>query len=152
SLEIINRATKLPIMKDLRSFPDDQEGEMINSIREALNVARDTKDSTNGMPNNVLTLTFRGPVSDECPRILHAIIDSYTGFLNETYRNVSEKTVELIMKARDTLNGELNDKRLEYENFRKQTPVLLLRGPNGSNMYVDRLAKTENRRQELRIR
>jgi len=151
---VIGRAAQLPDMKELRSFPNvtDQDGELTNVLREALTVTRDSRETAGGVPNSVLTLGFRGPIADECPKVLRNVVSSYQDFLNEAYRNVSDKTVDLIMKAHDTLENSLAKKRADYELFRQKTPILLYKGASGANIYTERLGKIEARRAELRIK
>ena len=56
------------------------------------------------VPTNVLTASLRGPIADECPKVLDALVRSYQNFLNDTYQNVSEKAAQFIMNAQATLN------------------------------------------------
>jgi len=92
SPEIINRAVKLPQMQDLKTFPTETGYELVYAIREGMIVDRNVKDGATGAPTNILSVGFKGGVADECPRIVEGVIFSYQNFLNETYKNVSEKT------------------------------------------------------------
>src|SRR5262249_45732969 len=128
----------------------DSDGEVVNAIRDALTIARDSRETAGGVPTNVLTASLRGTVADECPKVLEALVISYQNFLNETYQNVSEKAAQFIMKAQETLENKLEKAQDEYYTLCKQQPTLLLWHNNGtSNMFSDRLAKIEKRRSEL---
>lgn len=151
SPEILMRALKLPILQDMKSFTDEHPDDRAFAIRENLAILRDNKDSLVGASSNVLQLTFKGPNSDDCRKVLQAIIDSYQNFLNETYRNVSEKTLELITQAREILRGQLEQDEQKFAEFRKANPILLFKTPAGGNMYSERLSKVETKRAEYRL-
>jgi capsular exopolysaccharide synthesis family protein len=151
SPEIVMRAVKMPVLQDLRSFPEKNE-ELAYVIRDSLTVHRDSKEGS-GTQNNILTLSFRGPEADECPKIVNAVTLSYQNFLNETYQNVSNKTLELINLARDALDNSLLRKQQEYHDFRLKNPYVLIRGAQGTtNIYAERLAKIEQRRADLKVK
>jgi len=145
---IIGRAVKKRDLQALRSFAD--QGDPTGAIIGALSVSRDAKDS-GGNFNNILNLSFRGPVAEECATVLNAVIDSYKEFLDETYRNVSDDTLELITHAKDVLQKDLAEKDRIYTDFRKKSP-LLWKGKDGTNLYQDRLASIESKRSALLVR
>jgi capsular exopolysaccharide synthesis family protein len=148
---IVSRAVRMPALQDLQSFPEKGD-ELAYTIREALSITRDSKDTT-GASNNILTLSFRGPVADECPKIVSSVVGSYQDFLNDTYQSVSGKTLDLIMQARQALNDQLLANQQKYQEFRQKTPYLLFKGPQGSsNFYAERLAAIEKRRSELELK
>jgi capsular exopolysaccharide synthesis family protein len=154
SPEIINRAIKLPQMQELKTFPTETGLELVYGIREQMMVARDTKEGVGGAPTNILTVSFKGGVSEECPKIVECVISSYQGFLNETYKNVSEKTLELINQARDTLMTRVETQQQAYQEFRTKNPFLHWRGQNGTtggNIHSERLTAIERRRALLKI-
>jgi succinoglycan biosynthesis transport protein ExoP len=145
---IIGRAVKKRDLQSLRSFAE--QGDPTGAIIGALSVSRDAKDS-GGNFNNILNLSFRGPVAEECATVLNAVIDSYKEFLDETYRNVSDDTLELITRAKDVLQKDLAEKERIYLEFRKKSP-LLWKGKDGTNLYQDRLASIELKRSGLLVR
>jgi len=151
SPEILMRALKKPMLQDMNSYKEDQIEDRIFAIREQLAIVRDNKDTVAGASSNVLTLSFKGPNSDDCKKVLEAIIISYSEFLNETYRNVSEKTLDLINSARTTLQVNLEQDEQKFADFRKANPILLFKTPTGSNMYSERLSRIEARRAEFRL-
>jgi capsular exopolysaccharide synthesis family protein len=151
SPEIVTRAVKQPSLQDLQSYPEKGD-ELAYIIRDSLTVVRDSKEGA-GTQNNILTLSFRGPVADECPKIVRAVTESYQNFLNETYQNVSNKTLELINQARDALDGSLARKQQEYHDFKLRNPHVLIRGAQGTtNIYAERLAKVEQRRADIKLK
>src|SRR5262245_10669083 len=148
---VIGKAVATPKMKDLVSFRGENDGESVNAVRDALTVARDSRETSSGALTNVLTATIRGPIADECPVVLQALVDSYTAFLNDTYQNVSEKAAQFILNAREMLNNDLERDKKEYYDFCMKQPTSLLIGSGVSNMYTDRLARIETRRSALSV-
>jgi len=138
-------------MKTLVSFRSENDGETINAVREALTVARDSRETASGVPTNVLTATIRGPIADECPSVLNALVESYTNFLNDTYQNVSEKAAQFILNAHDMLRNDLEKHQQEYYDFCLKKPLLILKREGGSNLYTERLARIERRRSDLNV-
>src|SRR5207253_3647907 len=57
-------------------------------------------------------------------KIVEVVIQGYKQFLDETFRTVSDQTLELITQARDTLDRVLARKEKEYHDFRLNTPLL----------------------------
>ncbi len=150
SPEIIRQAVET--LNELKSFPNEGKDELIYSIIQSLTVARDLKEQ--GMaPTNILMLTFRGTVADECPKVLNAVITSYQNFLNNTYNEVGTTTVNLIGQARDQLSVLIDQKQKEYEKFLRELPQLLIRTQNGSaNFYADAIAKIRGRQTDLKVK
>ncbi len=145
---IIGRAVKKHDLASLRSFAG--QGDPSGAIIGALSVARDGKEWST---TNIVNLSYRGPVADDCPVVLGAVIDSYKDFLDETYRNVSDNTLELITKARDLLDKDLKDKRKKYREFREESP-LVAEGvsKDGGSPAQARLSELETKRMALLFR
>jgi uncharacterized protein involved in exopolysaccharide biosynthesis len=144
---IVGRAAKKRELQTLKMF--ENGADPASTIMESLAVARDSKEA--GAPSSVLNLTFKGRVQDECGVVLGAVIDSYREFLDETYKNVSEDTLELIRKARDYLQKELSQKEAEYREFRQKAPAYWI-GKEGINIHRERLHNIESRRAALALR
>jgi capsular exopolysaccharide synthesis family protein len=141
---VVGRAVQKANLRDLKSLAGlagDPTGAVIGSLR----VSREKEVS------NVLNLTYRGPVADDCPVVLDALIASYQEFLETKYRNVSEETVKLISEARDVLEKKLEAKEQEYRKFRLDHPGLM-RGKEGTNVLQERVINLESKKAALRIR
>ncbi len=128
---IVERAIKKRNLQNLRSFAG--QGDPTGAILASLVAARDGKDSTSG-PNNIINLSYRGPVADECPMVLNAVIESYQNFLNEAYHNVSDETLNTIRAERDRLKREYEEAKKDYKTFRDQVPSLVFKGSDGINV------------------
>jgi capsular exopolysaccharide synthesis family protein len=154
SPEIIGRAAKKPNLQDLKSYPNERLDNVIYLIRENLAVLRDTRDSQTGQSNNILTLQFRGPEAEECREILVAIMQSYQEFLDETYKTVSDRTLELILDAKKTLTEQLETAEQMHQDFRQKNPFVFFQTSDGgarSNIYVQRLINIEKKRGEVQV-
>ena len=99
---------------------------------------------------NILTLTFRGSVSEDCPKILEAIVKTYQSFLGDTYQDFSDETAHLISQAKDELLKQLNEQEAAYEEFRQKAP-LLWKGDAGGNLHETRMAEIETNRSRLMV-
>jgi polysaccharide biosynthesis transport protein len=143
---VVSKATQKPELRGLSSLAG---AEPTAAIQSALTVSRDTKDT--GGSNNILNLSYRGKVAAECGTILNAVIESYRDFLDDTYKRVNENSYELITKARDILQNDLDQKVKEYNAFREKTP-LLLKGKDGANLHQERLVGIEAKRAAIVVR
>jgi capsular exopolysaccharide synthesis family protein len=146
---VVGRAVKKRELRKLRSFAG--QGDPTGIIIGSLTAGRDSKKDSSAMPNNIINLSYQGPIAGECKVILNAVIDSYKDFLDETYRNVSDNTLELITKARDLLQKDLLEKERKYRAFRHSSPPLW-KGKDGANIHQTRIAEFEGKRSALLIR
>ena len=141
-----NALVKKRDLQSLKSF--ESMGDPTGAIIGSLVVSRD-KESGGG-PSNILNLSFRGPGAEDCAKVVSAVIESYQEFLDVTYRNVSDQTLDLITKARDLLNKDLADCQKRYEEFRRNSPMLW-KAKDGTNIYLERVTAIEGQRSKLLI-
>lgn len=146
---IIQQAIRKRDLGSLKSF--DNVGDPVTTVQQSLSVARDSGKDTTSMPNNVLLLSYRGPVSEDCGKILTAIVESYQDFLDITYKNVSDQTLNLIIQARETLKTDLAQAEEKYQKFRQESP-LFWRNHNGLNVEQERVAAVEAKRSQMLLR
>lgn len=148
SPKVVGEAVRNGNLAHLPSFVgrDDPIDQIINS----LTVSRGSK-RYGGNQTNILSLALRGGNPHDCRAVLNAIITSYQDFLKATYRNVNSETLELISRARDVLQKDLDTKEAAYREFRKTAP-LLWRGKDGTTVHQDRLFALDGKRSLLRIR
>jgi capsular exopolysaccharide synthesis family protein len=122
--------------------------DLLREVVDAIVVRRDTKD----VHNNTLELSFRTTQRDECTLVLEEVLKSYQQFLHDNYQNVSEKTVELIVRATDLLHKELKDKEAAYQEFRRQTPVALYKGKEGTTFSHEHLLNLTGKKLDYQVR
>jgi polysaccharide biosynthesis transport protein len=144
---IIERAVKKRDLQNLRSFQGG--GDPVEIIRSGLGAERE-KDGS-GSQNNIINLSYKGTVAEDCPAVLKAIIGSYQDFLDEKYKSTSNDTVDLISSGRDTLMKDLAAKEKAYREFRQKSP-LIWKGKDGVNVQQERVAEIEAKRSGLMIR
>lgn len=147
---IIKRAIEVHDLASLKTF--EGVDDPVEAFIKGLNVSRKTTGSASRSAENILRLSFRTTEKDECCSVLDAVIRSYRTFLDETYQNISDDTEKLIKQARNELLRDLEKKDSDYAEFRRQMPVLLAKGKEGSNLRQERLTSIEVRRSALLVR
>jgi capsular exopolysaccharide synthesis family protein len=144
---VVEQAVRKRNLQALPSFAG--VGDPTGVIIASLSATRDTKDSS-GAPNNVINLTYRGPVAEDCRVVLNAVIDSYQEFLDQTYEHVSKETLEKISDVHARLKGDLAKSQKDYDDFRKKSP-LVFKGKDGMNVYQERVASLEAKKSALML-
>lgn len=122
----------------------------VGVITGSLGVNRE-KDVSSGGPNNIINMSYRCTVPEDCGKILEAIIESYKDFLDEKYRGFSEETLNLITRGRDALQTDLREKNKSYKEFRENSP-LIWKGKEGLTVQQARVSEIEARRSILLIK
>ena len=145
---IVERAAQKPSLAAVESLRGKEE--LAEEILNSLMVTRNRAAGLNS--TNILELSFRGPMASECPVILNAVIESYKDFLEETYRNTSDDTLKLIVKAREILQQDLVKQETAYSAFRRDAPVLLVRNKDGASLTQERLSNIESKRSAVLVR
>jgi capsular exopolysaccharide synthesis family protein len=144
---IVERAVDKGRLRDLPSMAG--VGDPVPVIVASLTALRDPKENS----SNIINLTYKGPVAEDCGKILQAIIDAYQGFLTDTTRLVGQDTLNLISEARKQLEKDFKEKSKEYMAFREKVPVLAAPvAKDGTPVSQARLADLEARRLALLIR
>jgi capsular exopolysaccharide synthesis family protein len=123
----------------------------LKDIIRSLSVSRDPPKPGLNPSNEILNLSFRGRVPDDCPTILNAVIGSYQDCLKETYRNTNSETLDLIAQARDVVQKDLEAREVAYQKFLQSTPPVW-RGKDGGTVHQDRLFTIDARRAALQVR
>jgi capsular exopolysaccharide synthesis family protein len=146
---LIDRAVKKRDLGKLKSF--EERGDPVALIAAGLVVSRDNSKDTSSGPSNIVNMSFRGPVSEDCPRVLQALIETYQELLDYYYVNTTELTLNLISQAREALRKDKVEAEAKHKAFLKDSP-LLWRTKDGSNIFQDRIARVEEKRSELMVR
>lgn len=141
SHEIVGRAANDPLhnLAQLASISDSNpEGSVMGGLN-----ARQWEDGS-----EILQLSFKGPVAEDCPKVLAAVVDAYKAYLLDSQKSSSSETLNLITQAKDDLLKRLNQADLEYSAFKQQTQLVMQNGES-LNIHAARLAKTEDERADL---
>lgn len=149
---IVEKAVKKNHLETLRTF--EGTGDPVGTILSSLTVSRDIKElaGTGSNASNIVYLGYRGPVSDETGKILLAIIDSYQEFLDVKYKNTSDQTLDLIMKARDQLKKELAQAEADHRTFLLNAKIPLFNREKGGNPTLDQMGELVKKRSFAQIR
>jgi polysaccharide biosynthesis transport protein len=153
---VIERAIEKRSLGSLITFTDwekvqaDGGDTLPEAIRKRINVTRN-RGGVSGYNNAVLDLTFRGKTPEDCQTVMEAVLSSYREFLDETYRVMSDDTLDLIVKARDDLAKELQRKEGTYQEFRASSPVLPAKGGEGRDVRHEALGSIQMRRASLAL-
>jgi capsular exopolysaccharide synthesis family protein len=131
---------------NLQSLPAFAGGSAVKSIVRELEVTKGGEGKAKDA--KVLCASFQSPYPEDCPIVLNAVVESYQDFLGETFRNTSSEAVELITKAKSEVGEELREREAEYQEFRKNAP-LIWKGEESLNVHQDRLAKIEESLSEI---
>src|SRR5262249_22271972 len=116
SAVILNDAMSGGHLSELPTFHASKQP--TRSLARALTVGRDRDKSLVGGPTSqVLNVSFRCGQADDCVPVLSAVLDSYRDYLDGRSQNTAQKTLDLIVKARDLLQNELEAKDEARDEF-----------------------------------
>ncbi len=142
---VVSTAVEKKELKKLKSFANvsDPTGVIIGGLSASRSGGKD--DSA---PKNIIELSYRGIEPGDTKLVISAVIASYREFLDATYQNVSNNTVQLITNARDILTKDLKQKEDAYRTFRANNP-LMWRGPDGTNIHLMRIKELQQKQTGL---
>jgi capsular exopolysaccharide synthesis family protein len=126
------------------------EKDATEAVVQGLAVVRNK--APGGNTDNVLNLYFYGPNAKECPLVLDALIDSYKDHLEQTHRGIADESLRLIDRARSELHRELLGQEEAYRKFRREAPLLSLKGKDDGQLRQERLGAIETKRSALLLR
>ncbi|MFL5338838.1 MAG: polysaccharide biosynthesis tyrosine autokinase [Gemmataceae bacterium] len=149
SQELLRRAAKLLEATAPEAIPAGADPVAV--LTAGLTVARETRDGSTG-PSNVLNLSFRGGRSQDCPKILGAIIDAYQEFLNETYVDLNKQFIAKMTHAQQLLERDIARKNQAYEQIAKADLVALQDNKNKLRSVQERVNRLDSKRADLVLR
>lgn len=108
---------------------------------------------------NILNLTYENPNSHDAKVIMQAIVDAYQHYLDEVRDQNTGEIIEQLDQANQSLMTELNQKRKEYKEFRKDAPLYWESTPGSeaavagsTNMHQERVKAIDNERRQNLLR
>lgn len=145
-----NIATQVELIKSPVVINASIESDQLEKIgaarlRRNLVVAPSTKSG------EILELSYIGSTPEECQMALFAVMESYQKFLRDTHTNVGKEALQLINNAQKDLWQALQDKRAEYDEFRRDSQLIWTEA-EGRNPHRDRLRAIEETRSEIQLR
>ncbi|HVJ81364.1 MAG TPA: polysaccharide biosynthesis tyrosine autokinase [Planctomycetia bacterium] len=135
SQKILSEATKDPRLPKLGIFAGEQQG-LAHAIFRGLGVAR-PKNKDNTYSPNILEITFRSTSAAESVIVLDAVVNQYVNFVRQSQESSGERTLDLIAKARNDLQKELDAEEKAYEEFRKGKDVIFRSSSRGDLVSVE---------------
>ncbi len=146
---IIEQAIREHRLHDLASLQHSGASN-VETIIEGLTIRRGHRD-LGTHSDNMVTLTYRSTVAEDCQQIIDAVLACYLKFLHDTFQNLSGSTVQLMTTERDALRDELAKQEADYRTFRATSPMLW-QGTEELNPRRSRLVKIESQRSALLLR
>jgi capsular exopolysaccharide synthesis family protein len=140
SPRVIRKAVEIGKLAELPSFAGVDP---TASIMRSLTATRDTKDSNGSI--NVIDLAYTGSSAEECQAVLAAVIASYKEYLSGKGREDTTKLIDFIKTSMNELDERRDKLQTEYQEFRKNTPVLP-RSKEGTPLQYERLLSIETKR------
>jgi capsular exopolysaccharide synthesis family protein len=144
---IVKRAVEKKNLKALQSFEGitDPTGVIIAN----LSAGRDSKGSEmTTAPNNIIILTYRGQIMEECGIVLEAVIASYQDFLDDAYHKKNRKFKEGIESARADLERQRTNNETRLKEFQEASPMMF-KLKDGGNIHQARINSWEEKRSAL---
>ncbi len=150
SAMVINNAITKGELTELPTFQTSTRP--AHDLVRALTVSRD-HDKTAGRYSysQILNISFHGSRAEDCGPVLSAVIDSYHDFLSNSTQGSTKEALELIRKARDLVQNDLEKKEKTYADFRRNTPVLW-KNQFGTTLHQQRLGDIDAQRSALALR
>jgi succinoglycan biosynthesis transport protein ExoP len=147
SPKIIERAITKKDLTSLRTL--ENNGDPIWQIAGSFTVGRD-KDAVGGGATNILLLSYRGPVADDCSKIVSAIIESYQEYLDISYSNGTDQSLQQIQKICNILNNDLKTAEETYLKYRQQNSTYLTAHAS-LNYQTERMLSLQKKRTDRAV-
>ncbi|HEY7328455.1 MAG TPA: polysaccharide biosynthesis tyrosine autokinase [Gemmataceae bacterium] len=138
---VVSDAVQAADLANLPSF----EGKL-NPGSEIISALKLSRDSNNGVPTNILNVSFRTSHAEDAATIVTAIIESYQRFLKNRYRTGADETAKLISDANTILADKIAQKQKDYDAFLAQLPTDLWKSKDGYNSMQVLLINLEAKR------
>ena len=151
SPRIVGQAVKAGKLTELPSL--EGEKDPAQEIIDSLKVKR--LSGTDRTYLNILNLTYENKNSHDAKAIMQAIVDAYQHYLDEVRDQNTGEIIEQLNKANKALLTELEQKKKEYKEFRKDAPLYWESTPGSeaavagsTNMHQERVKTIDNERRQ----
>ena len=102
-----------------------------------------------GRAAHILNVQFRHSSAHDCAVVLQSLVESYRGFIKETFQGGIGEAVAFIEQASKDLEQELLQIEAEYQAFLEKTPVIR-KGGETLNIYIDSMEKYKSALTDVR--
>ncbi|QDV19758.1 Tyrosine-protein kinase YwqD [Gimesia panareensis] len=151
SPRIVGQAVKAAHLTELPTL--EGEKDPAQEIIDSLKVKR--LSGTDRTYLNILNLTYENPNSHDAKVIMQAIVDAYQHYLDEVRDQNTGEIIQQLNKANKSLLAELERKKKEYTEFRKDSPLYWESTPGSeaavagsTNMHQERVKAIDNERRQ----
>lgn len=91
----------------------------------------------------ILSIGFRHSDPEEARLIVNAIVKEYTAYVQTKFKDINREAVDLIQKAREELQTDIEDRYEQYRKFRLNAPMLP-GSASGTNVFATRYEELSN--------
>ena len=149
---VVGQAVKMHKLNTLRSFGSGASVAAVTAaVIHGLSVTKGG-DNLSTEDANVLNVSFRGPDRPECPKILNAVLESYHTSLGEDSKEGSKQTLSLFRHVSEVLDKQLQELEGDYNEWRKNSPLIFSGNKEGVNPHYARLQDIEGARSKGRLK
>jgi len=124
------------------------EPHMVAAVLRSLTISRGRNQFGE---NNLVALSFKGSQADDCPVVLHAILEANQRYLASVHAAETSQAVKTVLNARDSIEQQLGRQEQAYADFRNAHP-LVDKGTAGTSPLQHRLDDLQSRRSALIVR
>jgi polysaccharide biosynthesis transport protein len=143
---VVEKAIQQGNLQNLHSLQGEESQSLVESIIKNLKVERDVdKKAPTSFTTQVLNVSYRGKVPEDCGIIVDYVLQSYRKFLNESSQGSVAEALKLFKQARELVKNDLDKKEADYREFRMNTPVLW-KTANNTTLYQERLTNIDAQR------
>lgn len=148
---VLDKVAKRPEIKDYSWAANPSQA--VGYINAGLTVRNLLGEKAASSGSAILLFSFTSPDSREGEPVLRAVYEGYKEFLDETYKDVSKTTIDLITKAKDVLEVNLQKAEKEYREFREKMPLARIKlTKEGNTLNGERLIAFQGRLSALQMR
>lgn len=151
SPRIVGQAVKAGKLTELPSL--EGEKDPAQEIIDSLKVKR--LSGTDRTYLNILNLTYENKNSHDAKVIMQAIVDAYQHYLDEVRDQNTGEIIDQLNKANESILSDLEQKKKEYKEFRKDAPLYWENTPGSeaavagsTNMHQERVKTIDNERRQ----
>ncbi|MBX9654272.1 polysaccharide biosynthesis tyrosine autokinase [bacterium] len=148
-----NRLEQLPSFAEHKSKPEDvQKLETLKYILKHLSV---TKGDPNYEDADVLNILFTGPIPEDCPRVIQAVVDAYRDQLQGHFKNTSQETKNIFLNMKLQAERKVREIQNQYMMLLKQQGGMIVEGSAtvANNSYLrskEEFLEADRKVEELR--
>ena len=99
----------------------------------------------------VYQISYTGTNPQDTAKIVTAILNAYSSFLESTHEDVGRETRRLIVDAKDELLRKLKAQELAYSKFRAETPLIWREDGTSTNLHQQRQIAIEAQRAAVQL-